>query len=70
MRMKKCPVCGKRTYRCWSGTWEGYKKLSPDYCRCSYCGFEYTEHISFSEEELAKKYEKKWRKVNEISSNI
>jgi len=64
MKGKKCPVCGKWSYFCWPGSydrgeWGEGRKVSPDYYRCTKCGFSYQEHVLISEEEAAQAYAKK-----------
>lgn len=54
---RKCPVCGHWTYRVFCGSYdEEGKKLEPEQGHCSYCGFNYMEHVCYSLASQARSY--------------
>ena len=63
MTREICPACKKDTYSCVEGEYDipdesGSKKLSPDVCGCSNCGFHCSEHVDYPESKMARKYRK------------
>lgn len=62
MKNRKCPVCGKFTYKEWPGDYDGGKKTSPDCGCCSSCKFQYEEHIKYSFEKQINNYRENIKK--------
>jgi len=50
MKNKKCPICGKYTYKEWEGSYDEGKKISPDFGKCKSCGFIYDESLEVNNE--------------------